>query len=417
MKKMNLTTKILTGLCTGVAFGIALNLYSGGGKEIVDAYVIDGLLRLTGGIFINAIKMLVVPLVFVSLVCGAADVGDVKKIGRMGGKTLGIYMATTGMAVTLALILGKIFNPGVGLDLSKVVSQTPKVGESLGVVDIILNMVPRNPVMALAKGEMLPIIVFALFTGISIAATKGESDEVLKVAKGLNAIVMKMVSFVMCMAPIGVFSLISRTFATAGTEALLPLMKFVGVTVFALGMHVLITYMGMLKVFGRLSLKTFMKNYIPAINVAFSTSSSGGTLPVSLDSAKKCGVSESVASFTLPLGATVNMDGTAIMQGVAVIFIAQVYGIDLTFTQLVTVVFTAILASVGTAGVPGVGMITLSMVIQSVGLPMEGVALIMGVDRIIDMFRTVVNILGDGVCTLLVAKSEGELCQATYSQA
>ncbi len=417
MKKMNLTTKILTGMCTGVAFGIALSLYSGGGREIVDTYVIDGLLRLTGGLFINAIKMLVVPLVFVSLVCGAADVGDVKKIGRMGGKTLGIYMATTGMAVTLALILGKIFNPGVGLDLSKVVSMTPKVGESLGVVDIILNMVPRNPVMALAKGEMLPIIVFALFTGISIAATKGESDEVLKVAKGLNAIVMKMVSFVMCMAPIGVFSLISRTFATAGTEALLPLMKFVGVTILALGMHVFITYMGMLKIFGRLSLKTFMKNYIPAINVAFSTSSSGGTLPVSLDSAKKCGVSESVASFTLPLGATVNMDGTAIMQGVAVIFIAQVYGIDLTFGQLVTVVFTAILASVGTAGVPGVGMITLSMVIQSVGLPMEGVALIMGVDRIIDMFRTVVNILGDGVCTLLVAKSEGELCHATYSQA
>ena len=417
MKKMNLTTKILTGMCTGVAFGIALNLYSGNGSEVIDAYLINGLLRLVGGLFINAIKMLVVPLVFISLICGAADVGDVKKIGRMGGKTLGIYMATTGMAVTLALILGKVFNPGVGLDLSKVVSLNPTVGESQGIVDIILNMVPRNPVMALAKGQMLPIIVFALFTGISIAATKGESDEVLKIAKGLNAIVMKMVSFVMCMAPLGVFSLISRTFATAGTEALLPLMKFVGVTILALGMHVVITYMGMLKVFGKLSLKTFLKNYIPAVNVAFSTSSSGGTLPVSLDSAKKCGVSESVASFTLPLGATINMDGTAIMQGVAVIFIAQVYGIDLTFTQLVTVVFTAILASVGTAGVPGVGMITLSMVVQSVGLPMEGVALIMGVDRIIDMFRTVVNILGDGVCTLLVAKSEGELCHATYSKA
>ena len=417
MKKMNLTTKILTGMCTGVAFGIALNLYSGNGSEVIDAYLINGLLRLVGGLFINAIKMLVVPLVFISLICGAADVGDVKKIGRMGGKTLGIYMATTGMAVTLALILGKVFNPGVGLDLSKVVSLNPTVGESQGIVDIILNMVPRNPVMALAKGQMLPIIVFALFTGISIAATKGESDEVLKIAKGLNAIVMKMVSFVMCMAPLGVFSLISRTFATAGTEALLPLMKFVGVTVFALGMHVVITYMGMLKIFGKLSLKTFLKNYIPAVNVAFSTSSSGGTLPVSLDSAKKCGVSESVASFTLPLGATINMDGTAIMQGVAVIFIAQVYGVDLTFTQLVTVVFTAILASVGTAGVPGVGMITLSMVVQSVGLPMEGVALIMGVDRIIDMFRTVVNILGDGVCTLLVAKSEGELCHATYSKA
>jgi len=415
MKKMNLTTKILTGMCTGVALGIILNLYSG--SEVINTYVIEGILRLVGGLFINSIKMLVVPLVFISLVCGAADVGDVKKIGRMGGKTLGIYMVTTGMAVSLALILGKIFNPGLGLDLSRVVSLNPTVGESQGVVDIILNMVPRNPVMALAKGQMLPIIVFALFTGISIAATKEESGEVLKIAKGLNAIVMKMVSFVMCMAPFGVFALISRTFATAGLEALLPLMKFVGVTVFALGMHVVITYLGMLKIFGKLSLRTFLKKYLPAVNVAFSTSSSGGTLPVSLDSAKKCGVSESVASFTLPLGSTINMDGTAIMQGVAVIFIAQVYGVDLTFTQLVTVVFTAILASVGTAGVPGVGMITLSMVVQSVGLPMEGVALIMGVDRIIDMFRTVVNILGDGVCTLLVAKSEGELCQVTYNKA
>jgi len=414
MKKMNLTTKILTGMCSGVVFGIILNLFSG--NSIVDEYIVEGILRLAGGLFINSINMLVVPLVFISLICGAADVGDVKKIGRMGGKTLGIYMGTTGMAVTLALIIGKVFNPGLGLDLSKVVSLTPTVGQAQGIVDIILNMVPRNPIMALASGKMLQIIVFALFIGISIAATKGESDEVLKIAKGMNAIIMKMVSFVMYLAPVGVFSLISKTFATAGIEALLPLMKFVGVTVLALMAHVAITYMGMLKVFGKVSVRTFIRKYIPAVNVAFSTSSSGGTLPVSLDSAKKCGVSESVASFTLPLGATINMDGTAIMQGVAVIFIAQVYGIDLTFNQLLTVVFTAILASVGTAGVPGVGMITLSMVVQSVGLPMEGIALIMGVDRIIDMFRTVVNILGDGVCTLLVAKSEGELCRVTYSK-
>lgn len=415
VKKMNLTTKILVGMCSGAAFGIVLNLLPEG--TVADTYIVDGLLRLVGGLFINSINMLVVPLVFISLICGSADVGDVKKIGRMGGKTMGIYMATTGMAVTTALLIGKLLNPGRGLDLSKVISLTPSVGESQGIVDIILNMVPRNPIMAMANGQMLPIIVFALFTGIAIAATRGESEEVLKLAKGLNTVIMKMVEFVMCMAPYGVFALISRTFATAGTEALLPLMKFVGVTIFALGVHVVVTYMGMLKFFGRLSLKTFISKYIPAINVAFSTSSSGGTLPVSLDSAKKCGVSEGVASFTLPLGATINMDGTAIMQGVAVIFIAQVYGINLTASQLLTVVFTAILASVGTAGVPGVGMITLSMVVQSVGLPMEGIALIMGVDRIIDMFRTVVNILGDGVCTILVAKSEGELCQETYAKA
>jgi len=415
MKKVNLTTKILMGLCSGVVLGIILNMMPSG--TMVEVLITDGILRLLGGLFINAINMLVVPLVFISLISGSADVGDVKKIGRMGGKTLGIYMATTGLAVSLALIIGKVFNPGLGLDLSKVVSLEPSVGEAGNIVDIILNMVPRNPIAALASGSMLSIIVFSLFFGIAMAAVGEEAKPVLNIVKSLNTIIMKMVSLVMAIAPVGVFALISRTFATAGVDVLLPLLKFVLVTVLALVLHVLITYMGMLKIFGRLSPRTFMKKYMPAMNVAFSTSSSGGTLPVSIDSAKRCGVSESVASFTLPLGATINMDGTAIMQGVAVIFISQVYGIDLTFNQLLMVIFTAILASVGTAGVPGVGMITLAMVVQSVGLPMEGVALIMGVDRIIDMFRTVVNIVGDGVCTLLVAKSEGEFCQETYIRA
>ena len=414
MKKINLTTKILIGLCSGVIFGIILNVIPE--NPVVGNLVTDGILRLLGGLFINAINMLVVPMVFVSLICGSADVGDIKKIGRMGGKTLGIYMVTTGLAVTLALIVGKIFNPGLGLDLSKVISLQPSVGEAGSIVDIILDMVPKNPIAALASGSMLPIIVFSLFFGIAMAAVGKEAEPVLNIVRSLNKIIMKMVSLVMTMAPVGVFALISRTFATAGVDVLLPLVKFVAVTILALTLHVLITYMGILKIFARLSPRIFFRKYLPAMNVAFSTSSSGGTLPVSIDSAKKCAVSESIASFTLPLGATINMDGTAIMQGVAVIFIAQVYGIDLTFNQLLTVIFTAILASVGTAGVPGVGMITLAMVVQSVGLPMEGVALIMGVDRIIDMFRTVVNIVGDGVCTLLVAKSEGELCSETYAR-
>lgn len=415
MKKINLTTKILIGLCSGVIFGIILNVIPE--NTMVKNLITDGILRLIGGLFINAINMLVVPMVFISLICGSADVGDIKKIGRMGGKTLGIYMLTTGLAVTLALVIGKLFNPGLGLDLSKVISLQPSVGETGSIVDIILDMVPKNPIAALASGNMLPIIVFSLFFGIAMAAVGKEAEPVLNIVRSLNKIIMKMVSLVMTMAPIGVFALISRTFATAGVDVLLPLVKFVVVTILALTLHVLLTYMGMLKIFGKLSPRIFFKKYLPAMNVAFSTSSSGGTLPVSIDSARRCGVSESIASFTLPLGATINMDGTAIMQGVAVIFIAQVYGIDLTFNQLLTVIFTAILASVGTAGVPGVGMITLAMVVQSVGLPMEGVALIMGVDRIIDMFRTVVNIVGDGVCTLLVAKSEGEFCSKTYVKA
>lgn len=407
MKKINLTTKILFALILGVIVGTILSGYKG--NLIVDNYVVGGFFKLFGGLFINFIKMLVVPLVLVSLICGSADVGDVKKIGRIGGKTLFIYMLTTGLAVVLALILGKIFNPGLGLDLSKVVISQPKINEATGIIDTILNMVPRNPIAALSEGKMLQIIIFALLIGISIAATKEKSKIVLDFVKGLDAVMMKMVSFVMLAAPIGVFCLIAKTFATAGYGALLPLAKFVGVTLFALLLHVLIVYLGMYKFIGKGNIGQFFKNYIPAINVAFSTSSSSGTLPASLEAAKKNGVAEKVASFTLPLGATINMDGTAIMQGVAVIFIAQVYGVELSGAQLMTVVFTAILASIGTAGVPGVGMITLSMVVASVGLPVEGIALLMGVDRIIDMFRTVVNILGDGVCTYLVAKSENEL--------
>ncbi|RKD34344.1 dicarboxylate/amino acid:cation symporter [Thermohalobacter berrensis] len=411
--KSSLTKKILIGLVLGALFGLILNKVPSG--YIKDTLLIDGILQLVGGIFINAIKMLVVPLVFVSLVCGASAIGDIKKLGRVGGKTLLFYLITTCIAITLALVLGKLINPGIGLDLSNVLKVEPTIGESKSLVNVITDMVPNNPIAALANGSMLQIIVFALLTGVTMAMIRDKAQPVIDIFNSLNEIMMKMVMVIMTIAPYGVFALIAKTFATVGYDAMLPLLKYMIAVLLALVLHATFTYMGALGTIGKLNPIQFFKNFAPAMGVAFSTASSSGTLPVTIDTAEnRCGVSKNIASFTLPLGATINMDGTAIMQGVAVIFISQVYGIDLSLQALITVILTATLASVGTAGVPGVGLITLSMVLQSVGLPVEGIALIIGIDRLLDMSRTVINITGDTVCTILIAKSENEFDKDIY---
>ena len=384
---------------------------------IKDTLIIEGLLKLVGGIFISGIKMLVVPLVFVSLIVGASSIGDPKKLGRVGTKTIMFYLFTTGIAIIIALSLASITNPGVGLDLSNVIQNEPTIGEATSVIDTIINMIPRNPISALASGQMLQVIVFALLTGISIALLGKKGENALNFFISLNDVMMKMVMLIMLIAPYGVFALISKTFATVGFDAIVPLLKYFVTVLLALGLHLLITYMTMLKAIGGLDPIQFFKNFVPAMGVAFSTASSSGTLPVTLKTAQeRCGASESISAFTLPLGATINMDGTAIMQGGAVVFIAQVYGIELTLGAILTVILTATLASVGTAGVPGVGLITLSMVLQSVGLPIEGIALIIGIDRLLDMTRTAVNITGDTVCTLLISKAEGEFNEKIYYQ-
>lgn len=412
-KKLSLTFKILLGLGLGAAFGLLLSFLPE--SNLRDVYIIDGLLSLFGGIFINSIKMLVVPLVFVSIVCGASAIGDPKKLGRVGGKTIGFYLVTTGVAITLALIVGKIINPGIGLDLSNIIKEEPTIGQSQSVIQVIINMIPDNPVSSLASGNMLQIIVFALLTGVSMAMIREKAKPVLELFNSLNELMMKMVMIIMTIAPFGVFALIAKTFATVGYDAMVPLLKYFMAVLIALFLHTMLTYMGMLGFIGKLNPIQFFKNFLPAMGVAFSTASSSGTLPVTIEMAEeRCGVSKNIASFTLPLGATINMDGTAIMQGVAVVFISQVYNIDLSIQALLTVIVTATLASIGTAGVPGVGLITLSMVLQSIGLPIEGIALIIGIDRLLDMTRTVVNITGDTVCTILVAKSEGEFDKDIY---
>lgn len=413
MKKVGLTKRILIGLVLGVVFGLVLSKISS--DFIKNTIFVDGILQLVGQIFINSINMLVVPLVFVSLVCGAASIGDVKKLGRVGVKTLGFYMATTAIAITLALGVAKVINPGIGLDLSNIIRQEPTIGTAKPIVEVITDMVPKNPIASLSNGIMLQIIVFALFLGVAMALVREKAQPIIDIFNSLNEIIMEMVKLIMLIAPLGVFALIAKTFATTGFDAMFPLIKYMIAVVLALIIHALFTYMSVLGFIGRLNPIKFFKNMGSVMSVAFSTASSNGTLPLTIETVeKKCGVSENVASFTLPLGATINMDGTAIMQGVAVIFISQVYGMDLSIQAILTVIFTAVLASVGTAGVPGVGLITLSMVLTSVGLPVEGIALIIGIDRLLDMCRTVVNITGDAVCTIVVAKSEGEFNEEVY---
>lgn len=408
MKKLNLTLKIFIALILGIIGGLII--YPFRDNYIVRNYVIDFFFNFLGSGFIRAIRMVVVPLVFCSLTIGAAGIEDIRKLGRVGIKTLTFYLGTTAVAVTLALGVGTLIGPGKGVHLTQFASTNNiTVGQSKPFVDILLNMIPVNPIEALAKGNMLQIIVFAILCGVSMAIL---GDKVPTIRKGMeeaNTIVLKLVEIIMMLAPFGVFGLIGKTFATLGYAAMFPLLKyFIGVVI-VLILHCLITYQGLLVGIAKYNPITFIKKYFSTMMIAFSTSSSSATLPSSLKTMQEgFGVSKSISSFTIPLGSTINMDGTAIMQGVATIFIAQIYGINLSMGDFVTVILTATLASIGTAGVPGVGVIMLGMVLTEVGLPLEGMALVMGIDRFVDMFRTTVNITGDAVCTLIIAKTEGE---------
>lgn len=412
--KISLSTKIFIGLILGLITGIIFNFIPEG--FIRDELLINGVFYLVGQAFLKAIMMLVVPLVFISLVNGAASMGDIKKLGRIGVKTVLFYLATTAIAISIALSLSTVFKPGVGLNLSNSSLSEVTIKEATPLVEVILDMIPNNPIASMSNGNMLQIIVFAMLIGVGLSTLGEKTKMITNLFQQLNDLIMKIVDFVMIIAPIGVFGLIARTFATQGFDAMIPLIKYMSLVLISLLIHATIVYGGLLKLFTRLSPIRFFKKFFPAISVAFSTSSSSATLPVSMEIAEEnLGISKDVASFTLPLGATINMDGTAIMQGVATVFIAQIYGVDLTLSSFLTVILTATLASIGTAGVPGVGMIMLSMVLQSVGLPVEGIALIMGIDRILDMARTSVNITGDAVCTMIVAKAEGEFNEEIFN--
>lgn len=402
-KKLGLTTRIFIALILGAIFGVILYYLVPKGT-FRDDILINGVFYVLGDGFLRLMQMLVVPLVFCSLICGSAAIGDTKTLGKVGVKTIMFYMATTALAITVALSVAKVINPGIGLDIASVQQAETTVAESTSFADTILNIIPKNPIQGLAEGNMLQIIVFALIVGILIAKMGERADLLLKGFTQFNDLMMEMTVLVMKVAPVGVFCLISKNFANIGFDAFFPMLKYMFSVLLALALQCFVVYMVFLKIGTGLNPIKFIKKFLPVMGFAFSTATSNATIPMSIDTLnRKMGVSKKISSFTIPLGATINMDGTAIMQGVAVVFVAQAFGITLTPTDYLTVIATATLASIGTAGVPGVGLITLSMVFASVGLPVEGIALIMGIDRILDMTRTAVNITGDAVCTTIVA--------------
>ena len=410
-KKIGLTTKIFIALLAGAVFGIVL-CYVVPSGHIKDDIIVEGVLYVVGQGFIKLMKMLVVPLVFCSLVCGSMSIGDTKKLGTVGARTLIFYLTTTALAVTVALSVGNLLNPGIGLDMSKIKSSADAVEtmESTSLISTILNIIPDNPINSLASGNMLQIIVFALIVGLILAKIGDRAETVANFISQFNDIMMEMTMMVMAIAPVGVFCLVARTFANIGFSALVPLAKYMIAVLLALALQCLGVYQIMLKIFTGLNPIRFLKKFFPVMAFAFSTATSNATIPLSIDTLdKKVGVSKKISSFTIPLGATINMDGTSIMQGVAVVFAAQAFGIHLDMMDYITVIGTATLASIGTAGVPSVGLVTLTMVFNSVGLPVEAIGLIMGIDRILDMVRTAVNITGDAVCTTIVAKQNNAL--------
>ncbi|GAA5415739.1 proton/glutamate-aspartate symporter [Paraliobacillus ryukyuensis] len=404
---MNLTIKIFIALILGAVIGLGMHFYTPALFEPVDTYFFSPL----GTIFLNLIKMLVVPIVFFSITLGTASLGDPKKLGRIGGKALLFFLVTTTIAITLAMGFTYLFEPGnAGIDTS---GASYEAQEAPSVVDTFTSIIPTNPIQAMVEGNMLQIITFSIFIGFALSILGEKVEAVYRVLEQGNNLMLFLVNVIMKFAPYGAFGLLASAMGSLGLNGAKAMLSYMLVILLVLSIHAIFTYGTAVAVIGKQNPFQFFKAFLPAMAVAFSTSSSSSTLPVSMKVAQeKLHVPKPISSFIQPLGATINMDGTAIMQGVATIFIAQVYQTDLSFSQLVMVVLTAVLASIGTAGVPGVGLIMLAMVLNQVSLPVEGIALIIGVDRILDMTRTAVNITGDAACAVIVSQTEKRYADA-----
>ena len=385
----------------GLIVGLILNFYVTN-TFIKDLILIDNVFYLGGNLFIKLMSMLVVPLVFCSIIVGVTSISDIKKIGSIGGRAILIYLLTTALAVSIALLIAGIIEPGIGLNMTGLADPS-NVTTNVTVTSTILDMIPDNPLNSLANGDMLPVIIFGVIVGFILAKLKEETETINKLFTEGNTVMMEMTNIVMKFAPIGVFCLIAKTFATLGMDGLMPLSKYVACVLLALAVQAFIVYPTLLVIFTRLNPIKFFKKFFSVMLFAFSSSSSNATIPLNLEKLSEMGVSKEVSSFTIPLGATINMDGTAIMQGVVVMFAAQAYGIDLGLSALITVIFTAVMASIGTAGVPSVGLVTLNKVFASVGLPTDAIGLIMGIDHILDMIRSAVNVTGDAICTIIIS--------------
>ena len=418
---MSLTTRIVLAMTAGILGGALIkvlhdfSLLGSTGDFIFYDLLANGLFDIIGQIFISSLRLVIVPLVFFSLVCGVVSITSTSQIGRITLKTLGLYLLTTAVAISTALFFALIFQPGLGADLSLPQEFNPSIPPSLK--EVVVNIFPTNPIAAMAEGNMLQIIVFSLLFGVALKAV-GENGKPLQLTfERLNAVILKLVTMLIELAPYGVFSLLLTLFAVQGIGVIGDLAKYFFLLVFVLIFHGIVTYGFFLSLLAKLNPITFFSKLRSLAIFAFSTSSSSATMPITLQTVRtKLGVRPSIGSFTVPLGATVNMDGTAIMQGIATVFIAQAYNMDLTTMDYLMVILTATLASIGTAGVPGVGLIMLAMVLEQVGLPVEGIALIIGVDRLLDMTRTAVNVCGDAMVSCVVAKSEGEFDKEVFDK-
>ncbi|HEF7290321.1 TPA: dicarboxylate/amino acid:cation symporter [Bacillus cereus] len=400
---MKQTKAILIALFLGLVVGLTLNLTAPSIFEPLNQYVFNPI----GQLFIRLIKMLVVPVVFISIVLGAAGLGDPKQLGRIGLKSISFFLVTTAVAISIAVTFALIIKPGAGGNFKTEGLKYEGAKTETSFVDTLLNIVPDNPAKAMADGNMLQIIAFAVLIGLGIAILGKRVQGIHSLLEQGNELMMYLVNLVMKLAPIGTFGLLASSVGKMGLAGVAAMFKYMIVVMLVLIIHGVFVYGGLLKVLAKESIVRFFKHFGPVMAIGFSTSSSNASLPFAMKTAQdKLGVPKAISSFVQPLGATINMDGTAIMQGVATVFIAQVYGVELTLPQLAMVVLTAVLASIGTAGVPGVGLVMLTMVLNQVNLPVEGIALIIGIDRILDMSRTAVNISGDAICAMIVAKSE-----------
>jgi Na+/H+-dicarboxylate symporter len=411
---MKFTTKLLIWMLAGFVLGSSINIFFSD-VIVIQEYLVDGLFHAVGSLFINLLKMLVVPLVTFSLISGVCAIGDIQKLGRIGFKAFLLFVLTTALAITLAISISLLLEPGKDFNLDIALPEEFAIEVPQSLTEILINIVPHNPVAAFAEGNMLQIIFFSVLFAAGLVMLGERGQLLIDVFNKLNEVMMQIVKLVMEAAPFGVFALMANTFSSHGPGLILPMISYFGVVILVLVMHAAATLMLLLKLLGRVNPWIFIKKIRTAQIFAFSTASSNATIPVTLSTVEnRIGVENSIASFVIPFGATINMDGTAIMQGVATVFIANVYGIELGLAGYMMIIFMTVIASIGTAGVPGVGLVMLAMVFHQVGLPVEGIVLIMGVDRLLDMLRTTVNVTGDAVVATIVARSENGLSLSTY---
>lgn len=395
---MNLSVQIFASLVLSVVVGLFLGDAAIGPVKTWIAPV--------GTMFINLIKMMIVPVVLCSLIVGMTSMGDMKKLGRIGIKTVAFYMVTTAIAIVIGFSVAGVIEPGIGMALPS--EAAPKVKEAPSIMQVFVNMIPKNPIESMAKADILPVIVFALFIGAGIISVGGKKGAILiNVFDSGAEVCYKIIAMIMRLAPIGVFCLLLPVVVQNGPKVLLPLLSVIMAMAIGSIIHAVVVYSGIAAAAGHMSPVKFFRGMAEAMVIAFTTCSSAGTLPVNMkNTQEKLGVKRDIASFVLPLGATINMDGTALYMGVCSLFIANVYNIPLTMDQMMLIILTGTLASIGTAGVPGAGLIMLAMVLQSVGLPMEGLALVAGIDRVLDMFRTTLNITGDAAVAVAIDATE-----------